>query len=92
MRLSGQDSARGTFSQRHSVWQDMDTQEPYVPLNHIREGQAKFCVYNSMLSEAAVLGFDYGYSMTEPRMLVLWEAQFGDFANGAQVIIDQFVV
>jgi 2-oxoglutarate dehydrogenase E1 component len=92
VRLSGQDSARGTFSQRHSVWQDMATQEPYVPLNHIGQGQAKFCVYNSMLSEAAVLGFDYGYSMTEPRMLVLWEAQFGDFANGAQVIIDQFVV
>ncbi len=92
VRLSGQDSARGTFSQRHSVWQDMATQEPYVPLNHIKPGQAKFCVYNSMLSEAAVLGFDYGYSLAEPRMLVLWEAQFGDFANGAQVIIDQFLV
>ncbi len=92
VRLSGQDSGRGTFSQRHSVWQDMTTQEPYVPLNHIRPGQAKFCVYNSMLSEAAVLGFDYGYSLAEPRMLVIWEAQFGDFANGAQVIIDQFLV
>ena len=92
VRLSGQDSARGTFSQRHAVWQDMETQEPYVPLDHIREGQAKFCVYNSMLSEAAVLGFDYGYSLDEPDMLVLWEAQFGDFANGAQVIIDQFLV
>jgi 2-oxoglutarate dehydrogenase E1 component len=92
VRLSGQDSARGTFSQRHSVWQEMETQEPYVPLNHIREGQSKFCVYNSSLSEAAVLGFDYGYSLAEPRMLVLWEAQFGDFANGAQVILDQFVV
>lgn len=91
VRLSGQDSARGTFSQRHSVWQDMNSQEPHVPLNHIRPGQAKFCVYNSMLSEAAVLGFDYGYSLAEPRMLVLWEAQFGDFANGAQVIIDQFI-
>jgi 2-oxoglutarate dehydrogenase E1 component len=92
VRLSGQDSARGTFSSRHSVWSDMNTQENYVPLNHIREGQAKFCVYNSMLSEAAVLGFDYGYSLAEPYMLVIWEAQFGDFANGAQVIIDQFVV
>ena len=92
VRLSGQDSGSGTFSQRHSVWQDMTTQEPYVPLNHIRPGQAKFCVYNSMLSEAAVLGFDYGYSLAEPRMLVIWEAQFGDFANGAQVIIDQFLV
>ena len=92
VRLSGQDSARGTFSQRHSVWQDVATQEPYVPLDNIREGQAKFCVYNSMLSEAAVLGFDYGYSLDEPSMLVLWEAQFGDFANGAQVIIDQFLV
>lgn len=91
VRLSGQDSARGTFSQRHSVWQDMDTQEPFIPLNDVRPGQAKFCVYNSMLSEAAVLGFDYGYSLAEPRMLVLWEAQFGDFANGAQVIIDQFI-
>jgi 2-oxoglutarate dehydrogenase E1 component len=91
VRLSGQDSARGTFSQRHSVWNDMNTQEAYVPLNHIREGQAKFCVYNSSLSEAAVLGFDYGYSLSEPYMLVLWEAQFGDFANGAQVIIDQFI-
>jgi len=92
VRLSGQDSGRGTFSQRHLVWQDMNTQESYVPLNHVRPGQAKFCVYNSMLSEAAVLGFDYGYSLAEPRMLVIWEAQFGDFANGAQVIIDQFLV
>ena len=92
VRLSGQDSARGTFSQRHSVWQDMNTQEPYVPLRHIREDQARVCVYNSLLSEAAVLGFDYGYSLDEPEMLVLWEAQFGDFANGAQVIIDQFIV
>jgi len=91
VRLSGQDSARGTFSQRHSVWQDMNTQEPYIPLRHIHSGQARFCVYNSLLSEAAVLGFDYGYSLEEPHMLVLWEAQFGDFANGAQVIIDQFI-
>jgi len=91
VRLSGQDSIRGTFSQRHAAWFDTKTQEVYVPLNHIREGQARFCVYNSMLSEAAVLGFDYGYSLVEPNMLVLWEAQFGDFANGAQVIIDQFI-
>ncbi len=91
VRLSGQDSIRGTFSQRHAAWFDAKTQEIYVPLNHIREDQARFCVYNSMLSEAAVLGFDYGYSLVEPNMLVLWEAQFGDFANGAQVIIDQFI-
>ncbi len=90
-RLSGQDSARGTFSQRHSVWQDMENQEPYIPLNNIHPDQARFCVYNSMLSEAAVLGFDYGYSLDEPNMLVMWEAQFGDFANGAQVIVDQFI-
>ncbi len=92
VRLSGQDSARGTFSQRHAVWQDMVSQLPYVPLNQIGHGQARFCVYNSMLSEAAVLGFEYGYSLDEPQMLLLWEAQFGDFANGAQVIIDQFIV
>jgi len=91
VRLSGQDSTRGTFSQRHAAWYDTNTQERYVPLNHIAEDQAKFCVYNSMLSEAAVLGFDYGYSLVEPKMLVIWEAQFGDFANGAQVIIDQFI-
>jgi 2-oxoglutarate dehydrogenase E1 component len=91
VRLSGQDSIRGTFSQRHAAWFDTKTQEVYVPLNHIRDEQARFCVYNSMLSEAAVLGFDYGYSLVEPDMLVLWEAQFGDFANGAQVIIDQFI-
>jgi 2-oxoglutarate dehydrogenase E1 component len=91
VRLSGQDSIRGTFSQRHAAWFDTKTQEVYVPLNHINDAQARFCVYNSMLSEAAVLGFDYGYSLVEPNMLVLWEAQFGDFANGAQVIIDQFI-
>jgi len=91
VRLSGQDSERGTFSQRHAAWYDVQTQERYVPLDHIREGQARFCVYNSMLSEAAVLGFDYGYSLVEPHMLVVWEAQFGDFANGAQVIFDQFI-
>ncbi len=92
IRLSGQDSARGTFSQRHSVWMDADSGQAYKPLNHLSPGQSKFCVYNSLLSEAAVLGFDYGYSLAEPRMLILWEAQFGDFANGAQVIIDQFIV
>jgi len=92
VRLSGQDSERGTFSQRHAVWRDMQTQQPHLPLNSLRADQAHFCVYNSSLSEGAVLGFDYGYSLAEPRMLILWEAQFGDFANGAQVIIDQFIV
>jgi 2-oxoglutarate dehydrogenase E1 component len=91
VRLSGQDSGRGTFSQRHSVLVDQATENRYVPLNHIRDGQARYEVIDSMLSEAAVLGFEYGYTMAEPRALVLWEAQFGDFANGAQVIIDQFV-
>jgi 2-oxoglutarate dehydrogenase E1 component len=91
VRLSGQDSMRGTFSHRHAAWFDNRSQEIHVPLNHIEPGQARFCVYNSMLSEAAVLGFDYGYSLVEPNMLVIWEAQFGDFANGAQVIIDQFI-
>ncbi|MBX6312565.1 MAG: 2-oxoglutarate dehydrogenase E1 component [Isosphaeraceae bacterium] len=92
VRLSGQDSRRGTFSQRHAVLVDFKTGERYIPLNHIAAGQAEFCVYDSLLSEAAVLGFDYGYSLDEPHMLILWEAQFGDFANGAQVIIDQFIV
>ncbi len=91
VRLSGQDSVRGTFSQRHAAWFDTRTQNKHVPLNHISDDQARFCAYNSMLSEAAVLGFDYGYSLVEPNMLVVWEAQFGDFANGAQVIIDQFI-
>jgi 2-oxoglutarate dehydrogenase E1 component len=91
VRLSGQDSMRGTFSHRHAAWFDTKTQEIHVPLLHIKPEQARFCVYNSMLSEAAVLGFDYGYSLVEPDMLVIWEAQFGDFANGAQVIIDQFI-
>jgi 2-oxoglutarate dehydrogenase E1 component len=92
VRLSGQDSIRGTFSQRHARWYDVRTAEPYTPLSSIGPGQARFCVYNSSLTEAAVLGFDYGYSLEAPEMLVIWEAQFGDFANGAQVIIDQFVV
>jgi 2-oxoglutarate dehydrogenase E1 component len=91
VRLSGQDSGRGTFSQRHSVLIDQETEERFVPLNAIGEGQAEYEVVDSMLSEAAVLGYEYGYSLAEPRALVLWEAQFGDFANGAQVIIDQFI-
>ena len=89
--MSGQDSRRGTFSQRHAVLVDTRTEERYIPLNHLKEDQAEFCVYDSLLSEAAVLGFDYGYSLDEPHMLIMWEAQFGDFANGAQVIIDQFI-
>src|SRR5438094_613271 len=92
IRLSGQDSSRGTFSTRHSVLYDAKTGEPYVPLMHLAEKQARICIYNSPLSEAAVLGFDYGYSLDYPKMLCLWEAQFGDFANGAQSIIDQFIV
>ena len=91
VRLSGQDSGRGTFSQRHSVLVDQENETRYVPLAHIREGQAPFRVIESPLSEAAVLGFEYGYSLADPHALVLWEAQFGDFANGAQVIIDQFI-
>ncbi len=91
VRLSGQDSRRGTFSTRHSVIYDAKTGKPYIPLLHLAEKQARICVYNSLLSEAAVLGFDYGYSLDYPNMLCLWEAQFGDFANGAQVIIDQFI-
>ena len=91
VRLSGQDSRRGTFSQRHCVLYDTASWQRYIPLANLKDGQARFCVYNSMLSEAAVLGFDYGYSMDFPDMLCLWEAQFGDFANGAQVVIDQFI-
>ncbi len=91
VRLSGQDSERGTFSQRHSVLIDQETESRCVLLNSIRDGQAKYEVINSMLSEEAVLGFEYGYSLTEPNSLVMWEAQFGDFANGAQVLFDQFI-
>jgi 2-oxoglutarate dehydrogenase E1 component len=91
VRLTGQDSGRGTFSQRHSVLVDQVNEQKYVPLNHVAEGQARFEVIDSPLNEAAVLGFEYGYSLAEPNALVLWEAQFGDFANGAQVIIDQFI-
>ncbi|PVH27344.1 2-oxoglutarate dehydrogenase E1 component [Pararhodobacter oceanensis] len=91
VRLSGQDSTRGTFSQRHSALIDQNTEERYFPLNHIRAGQARYEVIDSMLSEYAVLGFEYGYSLSEPNALVLWEAQFGDFANGAQIMFDQFI-
>ena len=91
VRLSGQDSRRGTFSQRHSVLYDSVTRDRYIPLLNISPDQARFCVYNSLLSEAGVLGFDYGYALDFPEMLCLWEAQFGDFVNGAQVIIDQFL-
>ncbi|MDQ2824188.1 MAG: 2-oxoglutarate dehydrogenase E1 component [Verrucomicrobiota bacterium] len=92
VRLSGQDSSRGTFSTRHAILYDGKTGEPYVPLVHMVEKQERICIYNSLLSEVAVLGFDYGYSLDYPNMLCLWEAQFGDFANGAQTIIDQFIV
>ena len=91
VRLSGQDSGRGTFSHRHCVLVDQDTEERYFPLSEIRKGQATFEVMDSPLSEAGVLGYEYGYSLADPQTLVLWEAQFGDFANGAQVIIDQFI-
>jgi 2-oxoglutarate dehydrogenase E1 component len=91
IRLSGQDVGRGTFSQRHSVLFDTQTGDRYVPLNHLGRDQAGYTVYNSLLAEAGVLGFEYGYAMTHPDRLVLWEAQFGDFANGAQTIIDLFI-
>ncbi|MBP52306.1 MAG: 2-oxoglutarate dehydrogenase E1 component [Opitutae bacterium] len=92
VRLSGQDSERGTFSHRHAAWYDFKDRTRYVPLLNMEDRQGQFCVYNSLLSEAAVLAFDYGYSLDYPSMLSIWEAQFGDFANGAQVIIDQFIM
>ena len=94
VRLSGEDSARGTFSQRHAVWWNTETEQPtpYTPLNHLSEEQGTFFVTDSPLSELSVLGFEFGFSIAQPSMLVLWEAQFGDFCNGAQVIIDNYVV
>jgi 2-oxoglutarate dehydrogenase E1 component len=91
VRLSGEDSRRGTFSQRHAVLYDQESGNQYVPLLNLGQGQGQFCVYDSSLAEASILGFDYGYSLDDPDRLILWEAQFGDFSNGAQVIIDQFI-
>ena len=90
MRLSGQDSGRGTFSQRHAVWVDQTDEHKYVPLSTVA-AQGTFEVHDSPLSEYGVLGFEYGYASADPKSLVLWEAQFGDFANGAQIVIDQFI-
>jgi 2-oxoglutarate dehydrogenase E1 component len=92
VRLSGQDSGRGTFSQRHLEFSDAETGRLYIPLRHLSPAQARFDVFDSLLSEYAVMGFEFGYSVADPLTLVLWEAQFGDFANGAQILIDQFIV
>jgi 2-oxoglutarate dehydrogenase E1 component len=91
VRMSGQDSGRGTFSHRHAILVDQESEERYVPINHVCAGQAPFEIIDSPLSEAGVVGFEYGYSLADPSTLVIWEAQFGDFANGAQVVIDQFL-
>ena len=91
VRFTGQDTRRGTFNQRHAALVDTRNEAEYVPLEHLAPGQARCEIYNSTLSEAGVLGFEYGYSRDYPEALVLWEAQFGDFANGAQIIIDQFI-
>jgi 2-oxoglutarate dehydrogenase E1 component len=91
VRMSGQDSGRGTFSHRHAILVDQESEKRYIPINHVRAGQAPFEIIDSPLSEAGVVGFEYGYSLADPSTLVIWEAQFGDFANGAQVIIDQFL-
>jgi 2-oxoglutarate dehydrogenase E1 component len=91
IRLSGQDSVRGTFSHRHAGWKDQAVDQTYLPLNHLQPDQARFDAFNSSLSEYAVLGFEFGYSLGYPNALVIWEAQFGDFANGAQVVIDQYI-
>ena len=91
VRMTGQDVERGTFSHRHAILRDVDSEARVCLLNHIEEGQGKFEIYNSLLSEYAVLGFDYGYAMASPDVLTIWEAQFGDFSNGAQILIDQYL-
>ena len=92
VRLGGQDTIRGTFSHRHAILYDESNNEGYNRLSRLSENQAQFRIYNSLLSEFAVLGFEYGYSLANPQVLTLWEAQFGDFSNGAQTIIDQFII
>lgn len=89
--MTGQDIQRGTFSHRHAVLHDAETNANHNSLAHIGEGQGKFEIYNSLLSEYGVMGFEYGYAMANPHALVIWEAQFGDFVNGAQIMIDQFI-